>query len=48
MDEAQRCDRLILLREGRIVALETPAELRERTGADDLDDAFLRLIEEAT
>jgi ABC-2 type transport system ATP-binding protein len=46
MDEAERCDRLVLLREGRILALETPAELRARTGAGDLDEAFLRLVEE--
>jgi ABC-2 type transport system ATP-binding protein len=46
MDEAARCDRLVLLREGRILAVETPAELRAQTGAADLDEAFLRLIEE--
>jgi ABC-2 type transport system ATP-binding protein len=45
MDEAARCDRLLLLREGRILAVDTPAGLRERTGAEDLDDAFLRLVE---
>lgn len=44
MDEARRCDRLILLREGAIVADETPAELLDRTGAPDLDAAFLTLI----
>ena len=47
MDEADRCDDLILLREGRIVATATPAELRARTGARDLDAAFLALIEGA-
>jgi ABC-2 type transport system ATP-binding protein len=46
MDEADRCDRLILQREGQILALATPAEIRERTGAESLDEAFLRLIEE--
>ena len=46
MDEADRCDRLLLLREGRLLADETPAELRARTGCDDLDDAFLALVEE--
>jgi ABC-2 type transport system ATP-binding protein len=44
MDEADRCDDLILVREGKILARATPAELRERSGADDLDDAFLQLI----
>ncbi|MGZ8717214.1 MAG: ABC transporter ATP-binding protein [Gaiellaceae bacterium] len=45
MDEAARCDRLLLLREGRLLGDLTPAELLARTGATDLDDAFLRLIE---
>jgi len=45
MDEAARCDELVLLREGRVLATATPGELRERTGAADLDQAFLRLIE---
>jgi ABC-2 type transport system ATP-binding protein len=45
MDEADRCDRLLLLREGRLLADATPAELRERTGTESLDDAFLRLVE---
>jgi ABC-2 type transport system ATP-binding protein len=47
MDEADRCDALLLLREGRLLAQATPAELRARTGADDLDAAFLRLVEQA-
>jgi ABC-type Na+ transport system ATPase subunit NatA len=46
MDEAERCDRLVLLRQGRILADESPPELLARTGADNLDDAFLRLIQE--
>ncbi len=45
MDEADRCDELVLLREGRVVAQASPAELRARTGADRLDEAFLRLVE---
>lgn len=45
MDEAARCDRLLLIREGRIVADATPDELRERTGTADMDEAFLRVIE---
>ena len=47
MDEATRCDRLLLLREGRILADETPAGLLERTGETDAEAAFLSLIEEA-
>jgi ABC-2 type transport system ATP-binding protein len=45
MDEADRCDELVLLREGRILATGTPDEVRARTGAADLDSAFLRLVE---
>jgi ABC-2 type transport system ATP-binding protein len=47
MDEADRCDELLLLREGRLLAAGTPAELRTRTGAQSLDEVFLRLIEES-
>jgi ABC-2 type transport system ATP-binding protein len=46
MDEAERCDRLLLLRDGRLLASAEPHELLRQTGADDLDAAFLRLIEE--
>jgi ABC-2 type transport system ATP-binding protein len=45
MDEAARCERLLLLREGRLIADLGPDELLRRTGAADLDTAFLRLIE---
>ena len=45
MDEADRCDRLLLMRDGEILATGTPAELRADTGADDLDGAFLTLVE---
>ncbi|MCZ7436394.1 ABC transporter ATP-binding protein [Micromonospora sp. WMMC241] len=44
MDEAARCDRLLLIREGRLVADDTPAAVRAATGVDDLEEAFLRLI----
>jgi ABC-2 type transport system ATP-binding protein len=46
MDEAERCDQLLLLRDGRLVATGSPDELRDRTGARGLDDVFLRLVEE--
>ena len=46
MDEADRCDELVLLREGQILATGTPAEVRARSGAEDLDTAFLRLVED--
>jgi ABC-2 type transport system ATP-binding protein len=46
MDEADRCHALLLLRDGTLLAHATPAELRRRTGEDNLEDVFLRLIEE--
>ena len=47
MDEAERCDRLLLMREGRIIADGTPGEIRTQTGADDIEQAFLHLVEAA-
>ncbi|TYB49939.1 ABC transporter ATP-binding protein [Actinomadura chibensis] len=44
MDEAGRTDRLLLMREGGILADGTPEGLRERTGTADLEAAFLQLI----
>jgi len=44
MDEARRCDRLVLVREGRIIADDTPDAVRSSADTDDLDEAFLRLI----
>lgn len=44
MDEAGRCDRLLLVRAGEVIVDDTPAAIRERTGSDDLDRAFLTLI----
>jgi ABC-2 type transport system ATP-binding protein len=46
MDEATRCDRLLLVRQGRLIADDTPDAVRARTGTDDLEEAFLRLIGE--
>ena len=45
MDEASHCDRLLLLRDGALLASESPEALLQRTGASSLEDAFLRLIE---
>jgi ABC-2 type transport system ATP-binding protein len=45
MDEADRCDRLLLLRDGLLLASGTPGELRARTGMADLDAAFLALVD---
>jgi ABC-2 type transport system ATP-binding protein len=45
MDEARRCDRILLLRDGRLLVDDTPAGLLERTGTTDPEDAFLALAE---
>ena len=44
MDEATRCDRLLLMREGRIIADDTPDGLLRTTGAADIETAFLDLV----
>jgi ABC-type multidrug transport system ATPase subunit len=46
MDEAARCRRLILMRDGYVLADETPDDLRATTGTQDIEAAFLRLIAE--
>lgn len=46
MDEAERCDDLLLLRNGRLIAAEPPGALLARTASTSLDAAFLRLVEE--
>lgn len=45
MDEASRCDRLMLLRSGELLAFGTFDELLQQTGASDIEQAFLRLVE---
>lgn len=47
MDEAERCERLVLLREGALLADDTLPNLLARTGAADAEGAFLELIEKA-
>jgi ABC-2 type transport system ATP-binding protein len=47
MDEASRCDRLLLLREGQILADDTLSALLSQTGATDAESAFLALIDRA-
>lgn len=48
MDEANRCDRLLLIREGTVIADDTPGSVKAAAGTDDLDEAFLRLIRART
>ena len=45
MDEASRCDRLLLMREGRFLADDTLAGILDATGAPDAEAAFLALVE---
>lgn len=47
MDEAERCDRLLLMRRGRIIADDTPARILATTGTDDMESAFLSLVDAA-
>jgi len=46
MDEAMHCQELLLMREGDVLAAASPRELLDRTGAPDMETAFLRLIEQ--
>ncbi|MBA2415988.1 MAG: ABC transporter ATP-binding protein [Geodermatophilaceae bacterium] len=45
MDEAERCSQLLLLRDGRVLAADSPAAIRDRTDTHDLESAFLALID---
>jgi ABC-2 type transport system ATP-binding protein len=45
MDEAERCDRLGLIRFGRLLAEGTVAEIKAKAGVDRLEEAFLKLSE---
>ncbi len=47
MDEAERCDRLLLMREGVIIADDTPDAIKTKAGTDDVEAAFLSLVEAA-
>jgi ABC-2 type transport system ATP-binding protein len=42
MDEADRCDDLLFIRSGRVIARGSGAELRAEAGTDNLETAFLR------
>jgi ABC-2 type transport system ATP-binding protein len=45
MDEAERCDRLLLMRDGELIAQDTPQALLDRTRTTDVENAFLSLVE---
>ncbi|GAB7005906.1 ABC transporter ATP-binding protein [Nocardioides sp. AN3] len=44
MDEAERCDRLLLMRDGVFLADGTPAQIKEKAGVDDIEQAFLAIV----
>jgi ABC-2 type transport system ATP-binding protein len=46
MDEAERCDRLLLMRDGELLAQDTPEALLARTHAPDVESAFLSIVEQ--
>ena len=48
MDEAERCDRLLLMREGAILTDGTPAAVKESAGVDTVEQAFLALVRGGT
>ena len=43
MDEAEYCDRISIMVDGRIAALGTPSELKAKYGDETIDDVFVRL-----
>ncbi len=47
MDEAERCDQLLLMRDGAILAHDTPDAIKQHAGASDIEAAFLSLVEAA-
>lgn len=48
MDEAEYCDRVSIMDQGRIAALGTPAALKLEAGSDNMNDVFLRLVRPTT
>jgi ABC-2 type transport system ATP-binding protein len=46
MDEAEQCDRVALISDGKIIACDAPAVLKEAKQAVSLEDVFISLIEE--
>ena len=47
MNEAERCDRISLMHAGRVLVSDAPAALIARSGAESLNDAFIRYLEDA-
>lgn len=47
MDEAQRCDDLVLIREGKVIAHDEPVKIMKYTKTDSIEDSFLKLVEQS-
>ena len=47
MNEAERCDRISFMHQGRVLAIGTPKQLCENKNTDDLETAFIEYLEEA-
>lgn len=47
MDEAARCDDLLLIRDGTVLAHDSPGDFCERTGSRTVEEGFLKLVEKA-
>lgn len=47
MDEAEYCDRISLFYKGQTIAIGTPQELKDKAGAANMEDTFIKLIEES-
>jgi ABC-2 type transport system ATP-binding protein len=43
MDEAEYCDRISIMSDGKIVALDTPANLKKRYNADTVEEVFIKI-----
>ena len=45
MDEAEYCDRISIMVQGKIAALASPKELKDKYNAKDMDEVFRKLVE---
>ena len=45
MDEAERCNRVGLIREGKLLICDTPPEVKRKVGAASLEEAFIKIVE---
>ncbi|HKX39912.1 MAG TPA: ATP-binding cassette domain-containing protein [Burkholderiaceae bacterium] len=47
MEEAEYCDRIVIQDAGALLAIGTPQEVRQRSGGADMEQAFIRIVEQA-